>query len=258
MGPTLEAIQRLQQKLQLETPLIALYDAAPSEAFEPLAKLRGRACCFSHYTRWLRGETLVLEGAADPAEKPRHGCPAAQRILGVDSRPFPKDFELALTDGRDGHPGEALKATPELARTHLDRPAPEAKAGHVLLGPLRVEQWAAVKTVTFFVDPDRLAAVMTLASYWSSEKDEVAAPFSSACGMLWRELDTTGRDQAVISCTDIAIRKFLPANILGFTVSAARFEKMVAFPDDTFLDRGWWKSLLDHRRTHGGAPIVEK
>ncbi len=116
------------------------------------------------------------------------------------------------------------------------------------MGPLKLEFWDKVKTLTFMVDPDRLSALMTLAAYWSSNPAEIAAPFSSGCGMMWREMVNFERDRAVIGCTDIAMRKHLPPEILCLSVSPARFEQMVNFPDEAFLNREGWNELMNSRQ----------
>jgi hypothetical protein len=87
-----------------------------------------------------------------------------------------------------------------------------------------------------------------LAAYWSSDPDEIAAPFSSGCGLMWRELISFDRDRPILGCTDIAMRKYVPPHILCLTVSPARFEKMVNFPDGSFLNREWWNDLMDSRQ----------
>ena len=62
---------RLLRELDLETPLIGLYDAPDPEAFAPLVRPPagpGRGpCLFNYYRRWEKGETLHL--TAD-----RFGC----------------------------------------------------------------------------------------------------------------------------------------------------------------------------------------
>lgn len=261
MKPTSKTVARLCEALRLETPLLALYDAAPSEAFEPLVRLRGSACCFSYYTRWLRGETLVAaRSSKDADDKPKHGCPAALRLLGLDERGTPEWMANKLTDGEQGPgQGEGLKASPELAKDFLaGAKTPQPEAGYVLLGPLRVEQWDAVRSVTFFVDPDRLSALITLASYWSADAEQIGAPFSTGCGLLWRDLEAgASGDKALVTCTDVAMRKYLPAHVLGFTVSATRFAQLLEVPDESFLAKSWWKQLLDARAKHGGAALVD-
>jgi len=56
-----------------------------------------------------------------------------------------------------------------------------------------------------------------------------------------------GGDRAVIGATDLAMRRHLPPDILSLTVTPARFEQMLTFPDDCFLYHPWWNELMDFR-----------
>ena len=107
-------------------------------------------------------------------------------------------------------------------------------------------KWASVLTLSFFVDPDRLSALMTLSGYWSSV-DTVVAPFGSGCSLLWRAVDERGGDKAVVGGTDIAMRRHLPPNTLVFTVAPQLFYQMVNVPPGSFLDRDWWAALMEAR-----------
>lgn len=252
MKLTEKGIERLTKALRLETPIIALYDTEPSEAFEPMVQAKGRACCFAYYPRWMRGETLAVKRNGGTFQDPQNGCPGMQNAFGF-GKGYPPWMANFLTDGENDAPmGEGLKATPALAQEFLDRTeAPAPSGDHILMGPLKLEHWDTVKTLSFFVDPDRLAAVMTLAAYGTSDPDEIAAPFSSGCGMMWREMINFDRDRPVIGCTDIAMRKYLPPEIMCLTVSPARFIQMVDFPDEAFLKREWWNELMDFRSSKG-------
>ncbi len=248
MKPDMEKAARLMRALRLETPLVALYDCPPGPGFEPMLQASGRACCFAYYGRWQEEKTLVVSRGGDDFARPSHGCPGLHRALGL-SDAYPPWMAHFLTDGENGAPmGEGLKAAPELAAEFLARSRPMTPAGdHLLLGPLRAEAWEAVRAVTFFADPDRLSALMTLAAYWTADPDEIAAPFSSGCGLLWRDLVDQGRDRAVLGCTDIAMRRHLPPDLLCLTVTPARFLRMIDFPPGCFLEKEWWRDLMKAR-----------
>lgn len=240
MPPTQASIERLARALRLESPILGLYDSADLDAYSPVVVAKGHACCFAYYARWTRGTTVAFR-------KGLGGCGGAHRALGLEAV-YPDFMANFLTDGVGAPKGEGLKASPELAQAFLDRARPpDVKSGTVLLGPPRVDRWSELRSVTFFVDPDRLAAVMTLAGFWSAEAAVVTAPFSSGCGLLWRELDAAGEDRPVLGATDVAMRRYLPPDILALSVSPARFEQMLAFPDDSFLFREWWTTLMDRR-----------
>jgi hypothetical protein len=246
--PTQEAIDRLKRALRLDTPVVALYDTAPDPVFEPHVEARGTACCFAYYGRWVAGMTLVVRRGDSSFVAPSHGCPGMQRAFGLSTSapPWMADF---LSNGGNGAPmGEGLKASPGLAQQFLDGSrSPQPAGDTILLGPLRLARWGDVRAVTFFADPDRLTALMTLAAYWSGRDDEVAAMFSSGCGLMWRELVSQDRDRAILGCTDIAMRRHLPPEILSLTVSPVRFEKMLSYPEEAFLNREWWHELLHAR-----------
>jgi hypothetical protein len=237
--PTREAVDRLIGKLRLTTPLIAVYDSEQTGAFAPVFEPGEDECCFASYDRWVAGETLVLR-------KGGGGCKGGHRGLGLEqnSPPFMAHF---LTDGAGAPKGEGLRATPEIAQAILDHgKAVKPSGATVLIGPLRLAQWDTVRSVTFLVDPDRLAAVMTLAGYWSPE-NVVAAPFGSACSFLWKSFNENEGALAVIGGTDVAMRRYLPTAILTITVSPQHFAKMLTFPDTSFLGLDWWNDLMDVR-----------
>jgi hypothetical protein len=236
--PTEEAIERLRNYLQLSTPLIALYDTVPSPEFEPLVEPKETDCCFSYFERWMKGETLVVK-------KGGPGCPGGHRGLGLEntSPPFMAHF---LTDGVGAPAGEGLRAAADIAQALLDQAKPvQNKSGHVLIGPLRVDKWELVRSVSFFVNPDHLSGVTTLAGYWSSDRDIVTAPFGSGCSSLLRALgEYDDEDHAILGGLDIAMRRHIPEDMLTVTVSPARFAKMLTFQDESFLYKSWWNDLM--------------
>jgi hypothetical protein len=241
MAPTTEAIERITERLRLGTPILAVYDTEADERFTPFTEARGATCCFAFYNHWLNGETVIFR-------KGGGGCGGAQVALGL-KKDYPPYMAHFLTDGKGAPMGEGLKAAPEIAQEFLDNARPPDVASEtVLIGPLRIEPWDAVRSVTFLVDPDRLSALMTLSSYWSADTRLVSAPFSSGCGMLWRELTYGGEDRPVIGGTDIAARRYLPPDIMVFSVTSSRFEQMLTIPDGSFLDKEWWNNLMKHRR----------
>jgi hypothetical protein len=247
MPPTADAVQRLTGKLRLTTPLIAVYDSPAEGKLAPLIEAKGRACCFAFYPRWLKGETVVYRKGGGAFDAREGGCAGAQRAFGLE-RDYPGYMAHFLTDGVGAPTGEGLKATPALAQEFLDRAQPPRPGGSaILIGPLRLDAWAEVRSVTFFVDPDRLAALMTLAGFWSADNDLIAAPFSSGCALMWRALGEYDRDRPVIGCTDIAMRKYVPPEVLSLSVTPQRFEQMLGVPEGSFLDRDWWNGLLDAR-----------
>lgn len=242
-APAQEKVDALLSALRLDTPVVAVYDSSDTGAFQPLVRPGGRNCCFAYYPRWLKGDTLVLR-------EDSKGCPGGLAHLGLRDTIMP-NIEYFLTCGTDELRGEGLKESPEIARQMLDRRSGlKVGSGTVLIGPLRLDRWDSVRTLSFFVDPDRLSALMTLSGYWSAA-DTVVAPFGSGCSLLWRAVEEHGGEKAVIGGTDIAMRRHLPPNTLVFTVSPALFHRMVNVPPGSFLDRDWWAALMQAREQQG-------
>ncbi len=240
--PTEQAIERLRGYLRLTTPIIALYDSAPTPDFEPVVEPRETDCCFSYYPRWLAGETLILKRGGP-------GCPGGHRAFGLETT-TPAFMAHFLTDGVGAPAGEGLRAAPEIAQALIDSARVVANAsGHVLLGPLRLAKWDLVRSVTFFADADHVSAITTLAGYWSSNRDIVVAPFGSGCSTLLRSLgEYEDDDPAVLGGFDIAMRRHIPEDLVTLTVSPSRFAKMLTFPEESFLFKPWWNDLMKLRK----------
>ena len=106
--PTTAAVERLLKKLRLSTPLLAVYDAAASEAFAPVFEPEEDDCCFSFYDRWIAGETLVLK-------KGGGGCKGAHRALGIEQA-APPHLAHFLTDGVGAPKGKGCAPRRRLRR----------------------------------------------------------------------------------------------------------------------------------------------
>jgi hypothetical protein len=100
-----------------------------------------------------------------------------------------------------------------------------------------------------FINPDQLSLFVTGAHYHqgSPNPPRVTAPFAAGCGLLGPLFDDLKRPQAMIGATDIAMRKFLPPDILAFTVTKSMYEKLCALDETSFLDKPFWKDLKKAR-----------
>ena len=121
--------------------------------------------------------------------------------------------------------------------------------GHLLIGPLKSDQYDFLKTVTFLVNPDQLSLLLTGAHYRHAPGDPpaVIAPFASGCGLLAPMFDDLEAPQAAIGATDIAMRQYLPAELLSFTVTKPMFERLCALDEKSFLYKPFWQNLSKAR-----------
>jgi len=229
--------------LNVTIPLTGLYDAPDPAAFAPLVEPHPGAkrgeCLFSHFRDWQAGKTAHLT-------PDNYGCGGAGGSLcGVEREDRAGFIHFLAID-------EGLKASEELMGRWLDARVNFAAAnGHVMVGPLKADQYEHLKTVTFWVKPDQLAAFTLAAQYRNAPDDPPAtvATFASGCGQLaaFPDLDVP---QAQIGSTDLAMRQWLPADVMAFTVTKPLFEQLCEFGDGSFLTKPFLNRL---KKARGGA-----
>ena len=233
----------LLSALNVSLPPTGLYDAPDPAPFAPLvapdpAATRGE-CLFSHFADWQQGKTSHL--TAD-----NFGCGGAGGSLcGVQREDRAGFLHFLAID-------EGLKASEELMGRWLDARVDFAPVnGHVMVGPLKADQYEHLKTVTFWVKPDQLAALALAAQYRNAPGDPAAtiAAFSSGCGQLAPFADL-GVPQSQIGSTDLAMRQWLPADLMAFTVTRPLFQQLCLFGDGSFLTKPFLNRL---KQARGGA-----
>jgi hypothetical protein len=218
---------RLLDITSLEIPLIGLYDAPDPAPFEPLVSPRPgvRSCVFAYYSQWLEGKTLHLT-------RENHGCGGAGHWLwGIESRSR-QEFVRFLVDD------EGLKASHALMDRWLDHSRPyRPEHPHLLLGPLQPDQYPFLRSVSFLANPDQLSALILGAHYHHAPGDRppVIAPFGSGCMELAPLFEDLDLPQAIIGATDIAMRQYLPPEVLAFTVTRPLFESLCQLDERSFL-----------------------
>lgn len=213
----------LISRIGLTIPLIGFYDAPDTSPFEPLIKPEPgkRACIFAFYRQWLQGKTLHIT-------KEISGCRGAGHWVFHKVTWSREDFVKFLADD------EGLKASHALMNKWLDYNQPyRQEYPNILIGPLREDQYTYLKTITFFVNPDQLSALMLGAQYNSAPSDPppVIAPFGSGCMELVPLFQDFNIPQAIIGATDIAMRQYLPPNILALTVTKPMFKQLCALDE---------------------------
>jgi hypothetical protein len=213
--------------INLEIPLIGFYDAPDPAAYEPLVVPRPgtRSCVFAYYNQWLEGKTLHLT-------RENHGCGGAGHwIWGLEARSRQEFVRFLVED-------EGLKASHALMDRWLDHSRPyRPEHPHILLGPLRPDRYQFLRSVTFFANPDQLSALILGAHYHNAPGDPppVTAPFGSGCMELVPLFEDLNLPQAIVGATDIAMRQYLPPQVLAFTVTRSLFELLCQLDDKSFL-----------------------
>ena len=169
--------------------------------------------------------------------------------------------EMATWGGRrwadDFLQGERYLKTAEAAKRFLGViPMRDIPAQYVVVKPLALAEPERedIKSVTFFVDPDRLSALVVLANYSEPDLENVMVPWAAACQIMgifaYRELERE-HPRALIGLTDLSARKYVRASlggsVLSFTMPWPLFLKMEQDVEGSFLQRATWDELRRHR-----------
>lgn len=226
-------------QLGLTNPLVGMYDSPDTSGFEPIVTFKAgkHTCVYCFYEDFLKGETLQIT-------KDNFGCGGAGSCLCDVQTRSREDYVKFLFEG------EGLKASRAIMESWFDKRKPyRMENPYVLMGPLRPEKYEFLKTVTFFVNPDQLSMLIIGANYRSVPGDPhaVIAPFGSGCMELLPLFEDLRRPQAIIGATDIAMRQYLPPDILAFTVTVPMFEQLCSLDEKSFLFKPFLKNLRKAR-----------
>jgi len=175
------------------------------------------------------------------------GCPGGRRYLGFAEGLMP-NFEYFLSCGIPGKmEGERYKKTPELVKEAMKYwPTFEAPARFVVFKRWdMLEGSDSPEIVIFFVEPDALSGLFTLANFDEAEQNRVIAPFGSGCSTIvqYPYLErSSNHPRAVIGMFDVSARPFVPRNTLTFSVPINKFVMMTENMEESFLiTRSWAK-----------------
>lgn len=229
----------LLEKAGIDYPVIGVYDTPDPAPFEPLVKpAQGKwACLFMFFNSWQQGKSLHLT-------PDNHGCGGLGTYLfGIQTRDRGEYIDFL-------HGEEGLKASQGLTGEWIDHSTPyHPQHDHIVIGPLQGECYDQLKSVTFFINPDQLSLLVTGAHYFHSPSApvSVSAPFASGCGLMAAAFEDMNRPGALIGATDIAMRKYLPHDVLAFTVTRPMYEELCNLDEDSFLDKPFWKKVQEKR-----------
>jgi hypothetical protein len=223
-----------------ELPFVFFYADDPSGA-EPVAPVQGHRCIFADFNRVRRGASLAFRNESV-------ACFGGRRYLGF-AREIRPDFEFFLSCGIPGKlEGERYKQTPAMVR-HWMEVMPEFTAPRPWIVFKRWDRLTAADApavVVFYAIPDGLAGLFTLANFDEVENDAVVAPMASGCGALVMHPYLQGRSaspRAVLGLFDPSARPYAAPEVLGFAVPIAKFERMAANMEESFLITDTWKQV---------------
>ncbi len=149
--------------------------------------------------------------------------------------------------------GERYVKDPDCTRRFVDSlPMRDIPAKYVVAKPLEQAdpERDQIKSVTFFVEPDALSALVILANYPHPERENVAMPWAAACQVMgiyaYRELERE-HPRALVGLTDISARRSvrgsLGRTVMSFTAPWPMFLEMESNAEGSFLQRETWHAL---------------
>ena len=238
----------LLQIADIKTPLIGFYDVPDPKPFEPFTK--PKRCFFSSYEQWFKGESICISRNESSCQGGGYwigGVVPGWVMKSVEPDRAPLEIFANGLNQREG-----FKSSDELMCQWLENQKPYIiENGYVVIGPLKDDQYEHLKTITFYVNPDQLSLLTLGAEYdnASINNHPIITAFGSGCGQmaaLFGDFDTD-TPKAVIGATDIAMREYLPPDILAFTVNKPMFKQLCELDENSFLYKHFWKRLRKAR-----------
>lgn len=223
----------------ISTALVGFYDVPDFMPFQPFTELK--RCIFSAYNNWQRGESVCIS---------RHECSCRGGGYWIGGREFvSREKFTSFLSEREG-----LKSSLDLMNQWLNNQKPYLiEYQYVVMGPLNDDQYDYLKSVTFFVNPDQLSLLLLGTEYHNASIDAHPAitTFGSGCGQLAAVLGNIEPNvpKAVIGTTDIAMRQYLPPDILALTVNKPMYQQLCELDEKSFLYKPFWKRLMETRES---------
>jgi hypothetical protein len=231
--------QRLLDIAGISNPLIGFYDVPDPLPFAPFST--PSRCFFSSYLDWMQGySTRITAGESS--------CRGGAYWVGGAEWTTREEFAHTL-NAREG-----FKSSDQLMCQWLENVKPyRLKHDHVVIGPLKEDQYAFLLSVTFYVNPDQLSLLIHGAEYnnASVKNHPVMTAFGSGCGQMAALLGDleTAVPRAIIGATDMAMREHLPPDILAFTVNKPMYAQLCELDEHSFLHKHFWQRLMQARNT---------
>lgn len=188
-----------------------------------------------------KGETVYFD-------KDHFGCPGGAYYMGFLESPRP-NLEYFLSCGIPGAmEGERYIKTPELAKKFIESRKPrQAPAPYCVFKPIeRFRDEEEPEVVAFFVPPDILSGLFTLAGYALENLDAVNTPFGSGCStILTYPLKEAKKEQprAILGMFDVSARPMVERDILTLAMPYSIFLRLIENVSGSFLETESWKKL---------------
>jgi hypothetical protein len=202
---------------------------------------KGHRCIIGDLVKVRDGKTLCFD--VDTI-----GCFGGKRYLGFEMKLAP-DFEYFLSYGIPGKlEGERYKKSPELVKENMKHQKPsKAPENYIIFKRFDLMGDNDKPLVAiFFVPPDVLSGLFTLANFDEPQPNGVIAPFCAGCASIvdlpLKELKSS-EPRAVLGMFDVSARPCVPSNVLTFAVPWTKYVRMVDNMKESFLITKSWNKV---------------
>ncbi len=230
-----------------DLPIACFYADEPKEADFPKApkpNKKGYTCIFSQLAP-------VRAGKPRAFNQDNFGCWGASGTLGFGNEPTQEDMDHMVDFLTNV---EKFKKSKEHVIGMFAANPPMPAEGKYLI----FKRWDMLlesdepQVVLFFVTPDAMAGLHTLANFDTINPHGVIAPFGSGCdsfiGFAMRELKSDN-PKAVIGLLDPPARSCVKPNLLSFSIPWPKFVTMLENVDDCFLNTYIWAKIHNRMKT---------
>jgi uncharacterized protein (DUF169 family) len=216
--------------------------SADNHGVQVLEAPQGYRCLISQLLKVRRGESMCLKENSVT-------CIGGKRYL-MYTDSMPPKFECYISHYEDGR-GERYKSHPDQVSVFWENlPRLSTKGDNLIF-----KQWDNLEesddpdAVIFFVTPDVLSGLFTLAYFDSTTEDEVIAPFGAGCTSIiyypYRE-QINGTNRSVLGLLDPSARKCAKSNLVTFAIPISKFMAIIDQMEETFLITDTW-SIIQRR-----------
>ncbi|MHA1270856.1 MAG: DUF169 domain-containing protein [Candidatus Helarchaeota archaeon] len=247
-----EIIKKFQEYFKIRNPPIAFYYTKdpPQKIYNPRPRnIEAHPCIIQFLNSVRRGRTMVF------SRKSTGLCRGGQGYLGF--RKMLKGLEYFLSTGLPGSEpgkmlldGERFKLNPEIGKKFYENlPLQDHSHDYAVFTPLNNVDLSNVSPdlIIFLLNMDQLGGFVQLFNY--DTNDGIKIGLSSACGTIVAEpMAEIGRkpvSRATIGLlSDMLARRFVPPDIVSFTITYERLLQIYPLMDESFLPKDAWQKIL--------------
>lgn len=219
-----------------ELPIAVFYsDALHGAEYpkKPTDNQRGYTCLYAQLARVHKGEALALDAE-------NLGCFGAMKSIYGE---YNEEAEVKLLVEI-----ERFKKNRECVRSMYSvNPKASPRGQYIIFKPWNtLTEDDNPEIVCLFAKPDMISALHTWASFDISRLDNVIVPHGAGCEVMLTfafAQNENERPRCVLGGMDTAMRLCLKPEVQTFSIPFKRFEQMVDFADETFLDTYIWQPL---------------